>query len=85
MEMRMRQVPSLLRRDLKRDNLSGGGVIPPGEERKAKAESATATKFSRKAFTWTGPSNKMDYCWYRQEWRNVGISFAKALLQGFAK
>ena len=48
------------------------GVIPPGEERKAKAESATATKFSRKAFTWTGPSNKMDYCWYRQEWRNVG-------------
>lgn len=60
-------------------------MIPPGEERKAKAESATATKFSRKAFTWTGPSNKMDYCWYRQEWRNVGISFAKALLQGFAK
>ncbi|CAK9041625.1 unnamed protein product [Durusdinium trenchii] len=71
-EPQLAAVPSLLRRDLKRDSLSGGGAIPPGEERKAKAESATATKFSRKAFTWTGPSNKMDYCWYRQEWKNVG-------------
>lgn len=69
-EPQLAAVPSLLRRDLKKDTLSVGGAIPPGDERKAKAEAAT--KFARKAFTWTGPTSKMDYCWYRQEWRNVG-------------
>merc|ERR1712190_164639 len=31
-----------------------------------------AAKFMRKSFSWTGPSHKLDYCWYRQEWRAVG-------------
>jgi len=68
-EPQLSEVPSLLRRDLKKDNLTGLGSLI-SEERKAKAEANT--KFARKAFSWTGPSTKMDYCWYRQEWKAVG-------------
>jgi len=54
---------SLFRRDLKRDNLTGGG----GGKTDTKA-----ARFMRKSFNWTGPSHKLDFCWYRQDWRAVG-------------
>jgi len=69
-EPQIAAVPSLFRRDLRRDNLTGGG--PGGQESAAKNTSA---KFLRKTFSWTGPSHKMDFCWYRQEWRACGPAF----------
>lgn len=63
-EPQMVAVSSLFRRDLKRDNLTGGGG--GGQDTKK------AARFMRKSFNWTGPSHKLDFCWYRQEWRAVG-------------
>jgi len=65
-EPQIAAVPSLFRRELKRDNLTGGGGgVAHGDPKKA-------AKFMRRSFNWTGPSHKLDYCWYRQEWRAVG-------------
>merc|ERR1711862_520625 len=66
-EPQIAAVPSLFRRDLKRDNLTGGGGGSGGH-----SDPKAAAKFMRKSFAWTGPSHKLDYCWYRQEWRAVG-------------
>lgn len=66
-EPQLAQVPSLFRRELKRDNLTGGGGGGGnmGDPKKA-------AKFMRRSFNWTGPSHKLDFAWYRQEWRAVG-------------
>lgn len=64
-EPQMVAISSLFRRDLKRDNLTGGGGGAPSDQKKA-------ARFMRKSFNWTGPSHKLDFCWYRQEWRAVG-------------
>lgn len=64
-EPQITAVPSLLRRDLRRDNLTGGG----GEGHKDLSKDA---KFSRKSFGWVGPNHKLDYSWFRQEWRACG-------------
>jgi len=65
-EPQLAQVPSLFRRELKRDNLTGGGGgSNMGDPKKA-------AKFMRRSFNWTGPSHKLDFAWYRQEWRAVG-------------
>jgi len=65
-EPQLAQVPSLFRRELKRDNLTGGGGGgTSGDPKKA-------AKFMRRSFNWTGPTHKLDYAWYRQEWRAVG-------------
>merc|ERR1712039_17331 len=65
-EPQIAQVPSLFRRGLQRDNLTGGGTGVQEKDKKA------AAKFMRKSFNWTGPSHKLDFAWYRQEWRAVG-------------
>jgi tetratricopeptide (TPR) repeat protein len=65
-EPQLAQVPSLFRRELKRDNLTGGGGgSQMGDPKKV-------AKFMRRSFNWTGPTHKLDYCWYRQEWRACG-------------
>lgn len=63
-EPQITQVPSLFRRDLKKDNMTSGGanVSDPRKQ----------TRFTRKSFNWTGPSVKLDFAWYRQEWKAVG-------------
>mmetsp|Transcript_13955 Transcript_13955/g.32763 ORF Transcript_13955/g.32763 Transcript_13955/m.32763 type:complete len:854 (-) Transcript_13955:127-2688(-) len=68
-EPQLAQVPSLFRRELKRDNLTGGGGggSNMGEPKKA-------AKFMRRSFNWTGPTHKLDYAWYRQEWRAVAAA-----------
>mmetsp|Transcript_1139 Transcript_1139/g.3521 ORF Transcript_1139/g.3521 Transcript_1139/m.3521 type:complete len:859 (-) Transcript_1139:50-2626(-) len=67
-EPQLAQVPSLFRRELKRDNLTGGGGgSNMGDPKKA-------AKFMRRSFNWTGPSHKLDFAWYRQEWRAVGAA-----------
>lgn len=66
-ESQIAAVPSLFRRDLKRDNLAGKTNINSQDGKKQQA-----SKFVRKPFSWVGPSVKLDYCWFRQEWRNVG-------------
>mmetsp|Transcript_10654 Transcript_10654/g.33693 ORF Transcript_10654/g.33693 Transcript_10654/m.33693 type:complete len:324 (+) Transcript_10654:1-972(+) len=67
-EPQLAQVPSLFRRELKRDNLTGGGGgANNGDPKKA-------AKFMRRSFNWTGPTHKLDYAWYRQEWRAVGAA-----------
>jgi len=67
-EPQLAQVPSLFRRELKRDNLTGGGGgSNMGDPKKA-------AKFMRRSFNWTGPTHKLDYAWYRQEWRAVGAA-----------
>ncbi|CAE8621815.1 unnamed protein product, partial [Polarella glacialis] len=62
-ESQIVSVPSLLRRELKRDNLTGTG--PAGEHARGKQ----VTKFVRKTFAWVGSNAKMDFCWYRQDWK----------------
>mmetsp|Transcript_43928 Transcript_43928/g.133033 ORF Transcript_43928/g.133033 Transcript_43928/m.133033 type:complete len:596 (-) Transcript_43928:190-1977(-) len=66
-EPQLAQVPSLFRRELKRDNLTGGGGGGGnmGDPKKA-------AKFMRRSFNWQGPNHKLDFAWYRQEWRSVG-------------
>jgi len=66
-EPQLAQVPSLFRRELKRDNLTGGGGGGAGT-----ADPKKSAKFMRRSFNWTGPTHKLDYAWYRQEWRAVG-------------
>lgn len=68
-EPQLAAVPSLLRRELRRDNLTAGG----GEGAKDPEKTA---KFSRKSFNWVGPNHKIDFAWYRQEWRAVGPMMA---------
>eukprot|EP00408_Alexandrium_pacificum_P005698 CAMPEP_0171238200 /NCGR_PEP_ID=MMETSP0790-20130122/43352_1 /TAXON_ID=2925 /ORGANISM="Alexandrium catenella, Strain OF101" /LENGTH=854 /DNA_ID=CAMNT_0011704561 /DNA_START=43 /DNA_END=2607 /DNA_ORIENTATION=- len=71
-EPQLAQVPSLFRRELKRDNLTGGGGgSNMGDPKKA-------AKFMRRSFNWTGPTHKLDYAWYRQEWRAVGAAMGDA-------
>jgi len=65
-EPQLAQVPSLFRRELKRDNLTGGGGGS------AMGDPKKTAKFMRRSFNWTGPTHKLDYCWYRQEWRACG-------------
>jgi len=78
-EPQIAAVPSLFRRELRRDNLTGGGAGGHGGDEAAKeAVKNPSTKFLRKSFNWTGPSHKMDYCWYRQEWRACGPAFDEA-------
>jgi len=69
-EPQIAAVPSLFRRELRRDNLTGGGGGGVSDEQAKKA-----TRFNRKTFSWTGPSHKLDFCWYRQEWRACGPAF----------
>jgi len=76
-EPQLAAVHSLLRRDLKRDNLAGGAGGPQQEQSDTKA----STKFTRKAFSWTGPSIKMDFCWYRQEWKSVGAAEGEIIVK----
>jgi len=71
-EPQIAAVPSLFRRDLRRDNLTNNGTAGREEEKEKKP----AAKFQRKSFNWMGPNNKMDFCWYRQEWRACGPAFA---------
>jgi len=66
-EPQMVAVDSLFRRDLRRDNLTAGGGGGKGE-----AATNNKARFMRKNFNWAGPSHKLDYCWYRQEWRACG-------------
>lgn len=66
-EPQIAAVPSLFRRELRRDALTGGG----GGHKDSKE-----SKFMRKSFNWTGPSHKMDYCWFRQEWKACGPMLA---------
>merc|ERR1719189_528021 len=53
-EPQIAAVPSLLRRELRRDNLTAGG----GEGAKDTEKTA---KFSRKSFNWVGPNHKIDF------------------------
>lgn len=69
-EPQIAAVPSLFRRELKKDNLTTGG---PGGNRED--ESKKQAKYMRRSFNWMGPSHKLDYCWYRQEWRACGPAF----------
>mmetsp|Transcript_85192 Transcript_85192/g.178035 ORF Transcript_85192/g.178035 Transcript_85192/m.178035 type:complete len:467 (+) Transcript_85192:198-1598(+) len=68
-EPQISAVSSLFRRDLRKDLVAGA---PGGKDAEVKEE---GTKFLRRAFNWTGPSHKMDFCWYRQEWRACGPAF----------
>merc|ERR1712232_565508 len=65
------QVPSLFREpNLQVDNLQGGG-----RRHKESKDPTKQTKFMRKQFSWTGPSAKIDWVWYRQDWKSVGSAF----------
>jgi len=67
-EPQITAVPSLLRRELRRDSLTGGG----GEGSKDFRKEA---KFNRKSFNWVGPNHKLDYAFFRQEWKACGPAF----------
>ena len=44
-------------------------------------DSPQAARFMRKSFNWTGPSHKLDFCWYRQEWRAAAALIVMASRQ----
>eukprot|EP00933_Yihiella_yeosuensis_P038129 TRINITY_DN32088_c0_g1_i1.p1 TRINITY_DN32088_c0_g1~~TRINITY_DN32088_c0_g1_i1.p1 ORF type:complete len:794 (+),score=175.52 TRINITY_DN32088_c0_g1_i1:70-2451(+) len=71
-EPQLTAVHSLFRRDLKRDNLTGGGGGYNHKDGSSNGDNVRQSKFNRKGFSWTGPSTKLDFCWYRQEWKAVG-------------
>eukprot|EP00930_Biecheleria_cincta_P036678 TRINITY_DN2513_c0_g1_i3.p1 TRINITY_DN2513_c0_g1~~TRINITY_DN2513_c0_g1_i3.p1 ORF type:complete len:783 (-),score=193.59 TRINITY_DN2513_c0_g1_i3:266-2578(-) len=72
-------VKSLLRADLKRDSMQGGGA--GGGSTMDDSKKQGGQKFSRKPFSWVGPSIKMDYCWYTQEWKAVGAAEGEIIAQ----